>query len=137
MLTWSFGKRSDSVCVFTRTSFSKRSRGVELCSEVHSTQRFLKTYSGRILSVDDIKLHLVVKQMLEDKIESDILIQPPIPTPRAGRPGVVRKRRSNEPRGPNSRSEKFTDAVEPGPKQRRKYTCKVCVHKLKLVHKLM
>ncbi|KAL0219765.1 hypothetical protein P9112_005418 [Eukaryota sp. TZLM1-RC] len=103
-----------------------RSRGVELCSELHSTQRFLKTYSGRILSVDDIKLHSVVKQTLEDKIESDIQTQPPIPTPRAGRPGVVRKRRSNEPRGPNSRSEKFTDAVEPAPKQRRKYTCKVC-----------
>ncbi|KAL0207268.1 hypothetical protein P9112_011896 [Eukaryota sp. TZLM1-RC] len=104
----------------------KGSRGVELCSELHSTQRFLKTYSGRILSVDDIKLHSVVKQTLEDKIESDIQTQPPIPTPRAGRPGVVRKRRSNEPRGPNSRSEKFTDAVEPAPKQRRKYTCKVC-----------
>ncbi|KAL0218794.1 hypothetical protein P9112_004447 [Eukaryota sp. TZLM1-RC] len=105
---------------------AKGSRGVELCSELHSTQRFLKTYSGKILSVDDIKLHSVVKQTLEDKIESDILTQPPIPTPRAGRPGVVRKRRSNEPRGPNSRSEKFTDAVEPAPKQRRKYTCKVC-----------
>ncbi|KAL0214308.1 hypothetical protein P9112_006492 [Eukaryota sp. TZLM1-RC] len=86
---------------------AKGSRGVELCSELHSTQRFLKTYSARILSVDDIKLHSVVKQTLDDKIESDILTQTPIPTPRARRPGIVRKRRSNDPRGPNSRSEKL------------------------------